>query len=180
MTNPDVAPVSADVPDWSRERPRRLWDPSRRLIHAVRGWQASARRAGVLGALVRRRWVLSHHFWSIVTGADLPLKTEIGGGLLMPHPNGVVVHPLSKIGPNCLLMQQTTLGVGRSGVPPTLGGNVDVGAGAKIIGAVHVGDHAIIGANAVVVRDVPAGSVVVGVPARRIDMPPDPAQSGAQ
>jgi serine O-acetyltransferase len=116
--------------------------------------------------LVRRWWVLQYRFWSVVTGADIPLTTPIGGGLLMPHPNGVVIHPDAEIGPNCLLMQQVTLGVGRSGGAPRLGGHVDIGAGARVLGGVTLGDHAVVGANAVVLTDVPTGHVAVGVPAR--------------
>jgi serine O-acetyltransferase len=110
-------------------------------------------------ALLRHRW------WSIVTGADIPLNCRIGGGLLIPHPNGIVIHPEVQVGPNCLLFQQVTLGHAGAGVP-RLGGHVDVGAGAKIIGSVTIGDHAIIGANALVTMDVPPGATAVGNPAR--------------
>lgn len=153
--------VSAETPDWSRERPRRWWDPSRRLLRAIRRHAAWRERRAPWAPLMRRWWTLQHRFWSVVTGADIPANARIAGGLLLPHPNGVVVHPGAEIGPNCLLFQQVTLG-GR----PKLGGHVDVGAGAKILGAVTVGDHAVIGANAVVTKDVPAGATVAGVPAR--------------
>jgi serine O-acetyltransferase len=108
---------------------------------------------------------MSHRFWSVVTGADIPLNSSIGGGLLMPHPNGIVIFPGVEIGPNCLLFQQVTIGYAGDGVP-RLGGHVDVGAGAKIIGRVTIGDHAKIGANAVVIGDIPQGATAVGVPAR--------------
>lgn len=84
---------------------------------------------------------------------------------MLPHPDGVVVHPDARIGPNCLLFQQVTIGTGPKPGLPQLGGHVDVGPGAKILGGVHIGDHAVIGANAVVLSDVPARSVAVGVPA---------------
>lgn len=157
---------SAETPDWSRERPARVWDPGRKLLKAIRDYQKLAKGA-VLGGARRKLIVLRHRFWSVVTGADIPLNAEIGGGLMIPHPNGIVVHPGAVIGVNCLLMQQTTLGV-REGVSgsPVLGGHVDVGAGAKILGPVKIGDHARIGANAVVLADAPAGAVAVGVPAR--------------
>ena len=54
--------ISADVPDWSRERPRRFWDPARRLLRSVRRYQACG--SGPLGRLGRQRWALSHRFWS--------------------------------------------------------------------------------------------------------------------
>jgi len=103
------------------------------------------------------------------TGCDIPLNCHIEGGLLIPHPNGIVVHPDTVIGPNCLLFQQVTLGTADGKGPPVLGGHVDVGAGAKIIGDVKVGNHARIGANAVVLTDVPDGKSAVGIPARIVD-----------
>ena len=159
--------LSADVPDWSREA-RMGWSPSRSLLGTIRRYQALRGKAGLLPVIRRRVLVLRYRFWSVVTGADVPLNAQIGGGLLMPHPNGIVIHPDAIIGPNCLLFQQVTIGAARDGVP-RIGGHVDVGAGAKIIGPITVGDHAQVGANAVVTHDVPAGSVVAGVPARIIE-----------
>lgn len=158
--------ISADVPDWSRERRTPFsWIPSRGLLASIRDYQRrrSSRHwwRGPAWALAAAR----HRWWSIVTGADIPLNCRIGGGLLLPHPNGIVIHPGAEIGPNCLLFQQVTIGGGPHGAP-ILEGHVDVGAGAKILGAVRIGRHAKIGANAVVLTDVPAGATAVGVPAR--------------
>ena len=154
--------ISATEPDWSRERRDRGWEPSKALLASVRDYQ---RARGGIG----RRWaVLRHRFWSVVTGADIPLNCRIGGGLLIPHPNGIVIHPDAEIGPNCLLFQQVTIGHAEGGVP-RLGGHVDVGAGARLIGPIHIGDHAKIGANAVVTRDVPAGATAIGIPARIVE-----------
>ena len=108
-----------------------------------------------------------------MTGAEIDLNARIDGGLLLPHPNGIVIHPEAVIGPNCLIFQQVTLGTGgRIAGCPRLGGHVDVGAGAKILGGVTVGDHAKIGANAVVLDDVPGGTTAVGVPARVVASEP--------
>jgi serine O-acetyltransferase len=109
--------------------------------------------------------VLRHHFWSVITGADIPLNCRLGGGLLLPHPNGIVIHPDADIGPNCLLFQQVTIANG-SGGAPKIKGHVDIGAGAKILGGITIGEHAKIGANAVVLTDVPSGATAVGVPAK--------------
>lgn len=161
--------ISAEIADWSREQLRQWWDPSRQLLHSVRHYQMWNRRLGVLGMFIAKWHVLRHRFWGVVTGAEIPLGTQIGGGLQLPHPNGVVIHPEVQIGPNCLIFQQVTLGMGgkRPGVP-LLGGHVDIGAGAKILGGVIIGDHVKIGANAVVLDDVPTGATAVGIPARVI------------
>lgn len=123
-------------------------------------------RGGLIGTVNARLAVIRHRFWSTVCGADIPVNARgIAGGLVLPHPNGVVIHPDAQIGPNCLLFQQVTVGTGPRPGAPRIGGHVDIGAGAKILGGVVIGDHAVIGANAVVVTDVPAGGVAVGVPA---------------
>ena len=158
-------PVSVSVPDWSREHRRwNEWAPAKSLIASVRADQRYAARRGPIALLGRRAAVLRHRFWSLVTGADVPLNAKLGGGLVLPHPNGVVIHPAATIGPNCMIFQQVTLGAVRGRVP-TIGGHVDIGAGAKLLGGVRVGDHARIGANAVVLCDVPGGVTAVGVTA---------------
>jgi serine O-acetyltransferase len=159
--------ISATVPDWSRERICRFYDPPRKLLYHFRSYQRCRSAGGRLHRLKSRWHVLLYRVWSIVCGAEIDLKVRIGGGLLLPHPNGIVMFPDVVIGPNCLIFQQVTLGTGGK-VPgcPVLGGHVDVGAGAKILGGVTIGDHAKIGANAVVLDDVPSGATAVGVPAR--------------
>ena len=112
-SEPEVraAGVSAEVPDWSREAMRvGDWNPSRALLASIRAWQKA--QGSDRADQVAQRWlaVLRHRFWSIVTGADIPLNCRIEGGLLLPHPNGIVIHPKVRIGPNCLLFQQVTLG----------------------------------------------------------------------
>ena len=164
----DSAGISADVPDWSRERKSVFeWSPSRSLLASIRDYQRLVRSRGPLAGLLRRCAVLRHRWWSAVTGADIPLNCTIAGGLMLPHPNGIVIHPLAKIGPNCLLFHQVTIGQGDGGYP-TLEGHVDIGAGAKILGGLTIGKHAKIGANAVLLRDVPAGATAVGIPAKVI------------
>jgi serine O-acetyltransferase len=162
----NAPPVSADMADWSRERKSAFeWSPSRSLLASIRDYQRLSGSKGVYARWLRRLCVLRHRWWTIVTGADIPLNCKIRGGLLMPHPNGIVIHPDAEIGPNCLLFHQVTIGQGPEGVP-TLEGHVDVGAGAKIFGRLTIGKHAKIGANAVVLQDVPAGATAVGIPAK--------------
>ncbi len=148
-------------PDWSLERPRQFWDPPRQLIRSLRGYQASARRP-----IARRWWVLRHRFWSAVTGAEIPLDCSIGGGLAIPHPNGIVIHSTAVIGANCLIMHQVTLGTNGPPGSPVIGDGVDIGPGAKVLGPVKVGDGAMIGALSLVLKDVAPDEVAVGVPAR--------------
>jgi serine O-acetyltransferase len=161
--------ISATVPDWSRERIRKFYDPSRQLLRQLRGYQRAREQSGWLAPLQAKWHVFWYRVWSVVTGAEIDLNAPIGGGLLLPHPNGIVIHPESVIGPNCLIFQQVTLGTGGR-IPgcPTVGGHVDVGAGAKILGGVTIGNHAKIGANSVVLDHGPAGATAVGAPARII------------
>lgn len=162
---PVLEAVSATVADLSREAVGLTeWNPGKQLLASVRRY-ARLREAGVPRAALAPV-VAMHRFWSAVSGADIPLGSNIGGGLVLPHPTGVVVHPDATIGVNCLLFQGVTLGYGPKPGLPVLEGHVDVGAGAKILGGVRIGAHAKIGANAVVLEDVPSGATAVGIPAR--------------
>jgi serine O-acetyltransferase len=160
-THPTI--ISAEVADWSRETPQQFWDPGRKLLLAIRRYQRWRQRGGLLGSFLCKLLVIRHRFWSAVTGADIPLNCRIGGGLLIPHPNGIVIHPGARIGVNCLIFQQVTIGTRETEGFPEIGGHVDVGAGAKILGQVTIGDHAKIGANAVVTRNVAAGDKAIGL-----------------
>lgn len=99
---------------------------------------------------------------------------ELGAGLHVRHGFATIVDAAS-VGQDCLISQQVTVGWSDRGGPPVLGRRVQVHAGAKILGPVTVGDDAVIGANAVVVRDVPPGAVMVGVPARPLPQRPGAA-----
>jgi len=107
-----------------------------------------------------------------LTGAEFVPGCRVGAGLVMRHPQGIVVGHGAEIGDDCTILQHVTLGEsyadGESGDHsyPTLGSRVVVGAGAVILGGIRVEDHAVVGANAVVTKDVSKGDVVVGVPAR--------------
>lgn len=95
--------VSATEPDWDRERIRRFWDPGRKLIRAVRRYQAAKKRGTPSAWLASKYWVLNHWFWSLVTQSEIQLNCHIEGGLMLPHPTGIVIHPAARIGPNCLI-----------------------------------------------------------------------------
>lgn len=164
LETPTAPMISPTEPDWSREACCRWWDPSRQLLKSIREYQKWQKRGGIVGRFFCKWNVLQHRFWSIVAGCDIPINCQLGGGLLLTHPIGVVIHPGASIGPNCLILQQVTLVDGVK-----LGGHVDIGAGAKIVRSVTIGNHVKIGANAVVLCDVPEGATAVGVPAKIIN-----------
>ena len=124
-------------------------------------------------AIWRHGWTISARFLSHVarflTGIEIHPAAKLGPGLFIDHGMGVVIGETSEVGENVTLLQGVTLGgtsLKREKRHPTLGDNVVVGAGAKIIGAFKIGDGSRIGAGSVVVREVPTNSVVVGVPGR--------------
>lgn len=103
------------------------------------------------------------------TGIEIHPGARIGRGLFIDHGMGVVIGETSVLGDNVTLFQGVTLGgTGKEKGKrhPTLGNNVVVGAGAKVLGNIRIGDHVSVGANAVVIRDVPPNTTVVGVPGR--------------
>jgi serine O-acetyltransferase len=131
-------------------------------------YRASARAGSsvpVLGSVLKQ---INH----AITGADIAWSARIGPGLVLWHPTGVVIGPRVVVGRDARVQQGITLGAARSRTgqdgDPVLGDGVYVGAGARVLGPVHVGDRARIGANAVVLTDVPDDASAVGVPARII------------
>jgi serine O-acetyltransferase len=128
-----------------------------RLAHGLwgRGWVTTGR--------------LVSHVSRFLTGIEIHPAARLGPGLFIDHGMGVVIGETAEVGENVSLLQGVTLGgtsVKREKRHPTLGDNVVVGAGAKIIGAFKIGNGSRIGAGSVVVREVPPNSVVVGVPGR--------------
>jgi serine O-acetyltransferase len=159
--------IDADVDRWAelfwvtdrhRMRARLLYAfPEFRGVYYHR--LASGNPAGVLAGRVSR--VL----WKTVAGLDLS-GTDIGPGLFISHGQATILSA-ERIGANLQVHQGVTVGWDyRGDRRPIIGDNVFIGAGAKILGAITVGDGARIGANAVVVCDVPAGATAVGIPAR--------------
>src|SRR5881296_977145 len=128
-----------------------------RIAHAIwnLGWTTLARFVS--------------HVARFLTAIEIHPAARIGPGLFIDHGVGVVIGETAEVGENVTLLQGVTLGgtsLKREKRHPTLGNNVVVGAGAKIIGGFKIGDGSRIGAGSVVVREVPPNSVVVGVPGR--------------
>ncbi|HSV74399.1 MAG TPA: serine O-acetyltransferase [Chthonomonadales bacterium] len=137
---------------WSHRVAHRLWNtrlPPRELYRVLARWLAAACRA--------------------LTGVEIHPGARIGRRLVIDHGMGVVIGETAEVGDDVLIYHQVTLGgtsIQRVKRHPTVGNNVLIGMGAKIVGAINVGDNCRIGANAVVNRDVPANCTVVGVPGR--------------
>jgi len=113
----------------------------------------------------------SSHVSRWLTGIEIHPAAVLGRRFVIDHGMGVVIGETAQVGDDCYFYHQVTLGVARtmSGKRhPTIGNNVIIGAGAKVLGPISVGDNARIGSNAVVVEPVPADTTVVGVPARPV------------
>ena len=155
--------ASGDAPDWGRETKTWLfeWAPYKSLLGAIRTYQSHRDRGGPWAAILWRLAWLRWRIWSVLGGISLPVRCQIGGGLQMPHTNGIVVNVGARIGFNCDIYHQVTVGEMRGGCP-TIGNNVFIGPGAVILGNVTIGDGASIGPNALVIRDVPPNGLAVG------------------
>ena len=109
---------------------------------------------------------LVERFTEITTGISLPAQARVGKGLRIHHFGGIIVNSEASIGEYCTLYHGVTLGdLGGWGSAPRVGNHVVIGAGAKLLGNIEIGDDCHIGANAVVRTSVPAGCLAVGVPA---------------
>ncbi len=107
-----------------------------------------------------------------LTGIEIHPGAKIGRRFFIDHGMGVVIGETAEIGDDCTLYQGVTLGGtswNKGKRHPTLGNNVVIGAGAKVLGPFKVGDHARIGSNSVVIKEVPVGATVVGVPGRMVE-----------
>jgi serine O-acetyltransferase len=160
-----------------------LRDPIFRVLFTLRTWQAAM--SGGRGATLWRKLAGRAHLWTTRrAGMDLPVSLTVAPGLAITHGWGLVVAPGTVIGRNVTLFHGVTLGtrdrIDDAGTRtnlgvPTIEDEVWIGPGACVLGPVHVGRGARIGAGAIVISDVPAGAVVVAGTARvaRLGSPPD-------
>jgi serine O-acetyltransferase len=125
---------------------------------------------------IRQRWLrLPYSFLykilklssQILTGIDLPCEVQIGRRLVIEHFGGIIISGDTVLGDDVVIRNGVTIGLKRTHQPgaPVIGNRVDIGTGAKILGAITIGDDVVIGANAVVLQDIPAHCLAVGVPA---------------
>ncbi len=126
--------------------------------------------------LHRKKFILFARFISLfnrwLTGIEIHPAAKIGNRVFIDHGMGVVIGETAEIGDDCTIYQGVTLGgttLNNGKRHPNLGKGVVVSAGAKILGGLDIGDYAIIGANAVVIKSVPAGKIAVGIPARILE-----------
>lgn len=112
----------------------------------------------------------------ILTGIDLPCEVTIGKRFLIEHFGDIIISGDTVFGDDVVIRNGVTVGLRRTNErgAPVIGNRVDIGTGAKILGSITIGDDVIIGANAVVIKDVPPNSLAVGVPARIIPRPATP------
>src|SRR5262249_779989 len=127
------------------------------LANSVRAYNGLKNRQGLSAKLLRKYWLLRRLLLSVITSSDIDPNSTIGERLMLPHPNGVIFHANAVIGDDCMIMQQVTIGELSDIEAPVIGSRVYIGAGAKILGDIVIGDGARIGANAVVLCDVPPG-----------------------
>jgi len=129
-------------------------------------------RYGFKLAIIRRPLSLLYKILykviQIVTGIELPCEVSIGRNFRIDHFGGIIISGFARFGDNCIVRNGVTIGLKNleEKAAPDIGNNVNIGAGAKILGAITIGDDVAIGANAVVLEDVPDGSLAVGIPAR--------------
>ena len=136
------------------------------LIYRFGRW-----RYGVRPAILRKAFSLVYKVLyklaQIVTGIEMPCEVVIGRNFVIDHFGGIVVSGYARFGDDCRIRNGVVVGLRRveEVCAPLIGNNVDIGAGAKLLGNIRIGNNVVIGAKAVVLIDVPDDSIAVGVPA---------------
>lgn len=136
------------------------------VVYRFGRWRYSVRPA-LLRKLCSFLYKALYKFIQIITGIELPCEAIVGRNFVIDHFGGIIVSGYARFGDNCRIRNGVVVGLRRVDEPvaPIIGNNVDIGAGAKLLGPIKIGDNSIIGANAVVIGDVPENSIAIGVPA---------------
>jgi serine O-acetyltransferase len=156
---------------------REDWRTHDRQLSRQGLWAMAVYRFGRWRYQIRWRWLrvpfsalykALRLFSEILTGIELPSEATVGRRFRIEHFGGIIISGDAVFGDDCTIRNGVTVGLRHAGQrgSPVIGNRVDIGAGAKILGAIQIGDDVAIGANAVVLVDVPANSIAVGVPAR--------------
>ena len=147
-------------------------DLTRRGLWVMAVYRFGRWRYGIRPGFIRKPFSLLYKVLNvlseIVTHVELPCETQVGRGLIIEHAFDVVISGDAVLGDDVVLRNGVTIGLRHRAFrgSPVIGNRVDIGAGAKILGPITVGDDVSIGANAVVLTDVPPNSIAVGIPAR--------------
>lgn len=139
-----------------------LWShmPLRAMLLFRMGSWCKQKGIPILPGLIQRTILLLY-------GLEISTSQEIGGGLYIAHPVGTVIS-VEKMGKNVSIIANVTIGMRNEWAFPCIEDNVTIGAGARVLGHIRIGEGAVIGANAVVIDDVPCGATMVGIPARDV------------
>jgi serine O-acetyltransferase len=136
------------------------------VIYRFGRWRYNVRPA-ILRKLFSLLYRILYKIVQILTGIEFPCEVRIGRNFVIDHFGGIIISGYAKFGDDCRIRNGVVVGLRRVDDPcaPTIGNNVDIGTGAKILGPITIGNNVVIGANAVVLVDVPDNSIAVGVPA---------------
>ena len=147
--------------DWTRQG---LWAM---VVYRFGNWRYTLRNR-VVRIPFSFLYKLLKVFSEILTGIELPCEAKLGRRFRIDHFGGIVISGDAVFGDDCVIRNGVTVGLRHTGQrgAPLIGNRVDIGAGAKVLGSIRVGDDVAIGANAVVITDVPSNSIAVGVPAK--------------
>ena len=131
-------------------------------------------RYGIKNSLLRKPFSLLYRFLyktvQILTGIELPCEVPVGKNFRIDHFGDIIISGYASFGDDCIIRNGVTVGLKNieEKAAPKIGNNVNIGAGAKLLGNITIGDNVDVGANAVVIASVPANSIAVGIPARII------------
>lgn len=139
-----------------------------KLIATIHLYQNSRESKSIIDRIRCNYAKLQYIFLSIISGSEINRDAHIAKSVRFPHLSGVIIHREAVIKEDCLIMQQVTIGQTAENGAPIIERGVYIGAGAKILGKIRIGENAKIGANAVVLKNIPANTTAVGVPAHVI------------